>query len=251
MAKAIQYKKHELSETKYPNDLGLEYIEVQRLHVNSEERVYTAGQEQGLVVIEGTVDVRISNEIYPLDFCDMMYIPKDMEFFIEGSEAVLMRYAAPAENSFEPAVFSFNEVKEDPKRHVQVGADENGSLRHVWKVIDENFECNRLMMGLCEGSNGGWAAWPPHEHSEKKEEVYTYFDMGEDFGVQLVYEDLSNPLGVFIVEDGDVVSIGKGYHPNVGCPSGRINFVYCMAAKQSGERRFADMNFQERFISRT
>jgi 5-deoxy-glucuronate isomerase len=159
-----------------------------------------------------------------------------------------MRYACPAENSYDPGVFRFKEADEDPKRHIVAGTGETGSLRHVWKVIDANFTCDRLMMGLCEGSSGGWAAWPPHEHAQEKEEVYVYYDMDVHFGVQLVYEEVEDPIGVFLVEDGDLVSIARGYHPNVGCPGGRINFIYCMAAKNINERTFDEMHFQQRFL---
>lgn len=248
MAEAIQYKKHRLSETKYPNDLGLEYIEVQRLDIDGEKRLDTAEKEHGLVVIRGSAEVLIGDDRYPLSFRDMMYVPRNTEMCIEGSDAVLMRYACPAENTYVPRVFPFSEVDDDPNRHIVVGAEETSSRRQVWKVIDANFDCDRLMMGLCEGSNGGWAAWPPHEHAEEKEEVYVYYDMGINFGVQLVYEKVEDPIGVFLVEDGDLVSIAQGYHPNVGCPGGKINFIYCMAAKKITERSFDEMHFHQRFL---
>lgn len=74
--------------------------------------------------------------------------------------------------------------------------------------------------------------------------------MGKEFGLQLVYENLDNPLYVGIVRNGDMVSIPRGYHPNVGCPVGRICYIYAMAARKVGERKFLDLHIQENFGSK-
>jgi len=100
-------------------------------------------------------------------------------------------------------------------------------------------------MGLCESDAGGWTAWPPHEHAEKREEVYVYFNMGNAFGVQCVYDDMDNPYDVTMIRDGDLISIPKGYHPNVGCPAGKISYIYCMVSKIPGDRNFMDLKIQE------
>ena len=69
--------------------------------------------------------------------------------------------------------------------------------------------------------------------------------MGKAFGVQCVYEDMDDPMAVVMVRDGDLVSVPRGYHPNVGCPAGRISYVYCMTARTAGQRDFMDLHFQE------
>jgi len=74
-----------------------------------------------------------------------------------------------------------------------------------------------------------------------------YFDMGKGFGVQVVYETMDNLLYVGLVRDGDMVSIPRGYHPNVGCPAGRICCVYAMAAQKAGKRKFMDLHIEEHF----
>ena len=40
-----------------------------------------------------------------------------------------------------------------------------------------------------------------------------YFDMGQAFGLQCIYEDLDRPLAVALATDGDLVSVPRGYHP--------------------------------------
>ena len=101
------------------------------------------------------------------------------------------------------------------------------------------------MMGLCESDVGGWTSWPPYEHAEKRKEVYVYFNMKNAFGVQCVYDNMDNPYDVAMVMDGDLISIPKGYHPNVGCPAGEISYIYCMASKIPGDRNFMVLKIQE------
>jgi len=74
--------------------------------------------------------------------------------------------------------------------------------------------------------------------------------MGRAFGVQCIYETLDAPLFCGIVRDGDMVAVPRGYHPNAGCPSGRISYVYAMAARVAGEREFLALRFQEEFGDR-
>jgi len=48
-----------------------------------------------------------------------------------------------------------------------------------------------------------------------------------------------------MIRDGDLISIPKGYHPNVGCPAGKISYIYCMVSKIPGDRNFMDLKIQE------
>jgi 5-deoxy-glucuronate isomerase len=48
-----------------------------------------------------------------------------------------------------------------------------------------------------------------------------------------------------MVTNGDLVSVPKGYHPSVGCPAGKICYIYCMVSKKSGDRSFMDLHIQE------
>ncbi len=271
MDSIVHFKRDKLNRILQPKELGLDFIEVERIELTERRTIETGGKENVLVVIDGSVEVQTAaNEAgeteavgpgetggtFLLGFRDMIYLPigSKCELGVRPAEdrqadktAVVMRYAAPAARAYPVKVFTFAEVDADPQRHAVAGSPGRNSRRDVWKFIDANFDCDRLMMGQCLGSVGGWTAWPPHEHAEKKEEVYTYFAMGGGFGVQLVYDELDSPYGVFLVEDGDVVSIGRGYHPNVGSPAAPISYIYCMAAKRAGERDFAAMHFQERF----
>ena len=181
-----------------------------------------------------------------LAFQDVLFIPPQAEVSLEG-RGVLMMYEAPSERGATFAHIRFNEIDQDPGRHRIYGKPELGTLRHVWHAVDDQFPCSRLMLGFCQGSAGGWTAWPPHEHGAEREEVYVYYGMGKGFGIQCVYRDLSEPGIAVIVRDGDVVTIPEGFHPNVGSPAGGIRYIYCMTAKIPGKRSFLDLRIQKEY----
>ena len=128
----------------------------------------------------------------------------------------------------------------------RLGKVENGTRRDVWNYIDEAFPSGRFLTGICFGSDGGWTAWPPHEHGKEREELYVYFGMGQGFGVQCVYDEFDT-ANAYVVQDGHLVSIPHGYHPNCGCPSGGLRYVYCMVSTTEGDREFMNLRTQKIF----
>lgn len=238
--------------------LGLKYISVHRLEITpgTSPDVAPVGTEICLVVLRGVVDYRCTLEGGAVkegeaETMDMVLLPPGSTARLDapttGGEAVVMAYEAPSELGAEFYHVRFKDVDADPKTHHVYGKAEQSSQRDVWNFIDSQHHCSRLMMGICEGRDGGWTAWPPHEHTAEREEVYVYFDMGNSFGIQCVYNDLSDPGAAVIVREGDVASIPGGYHPNTGAPAGRIKYVYCMAATTPGAREFMDLRIQPEF----
>ncbi|OFW54701.1 MAG: hypothetical protein A2163_03225 [Actinobacteria bacterium RBG_13_35_12] len=240
-----RYKPNELLQKKFPSDLGLEFTSVQRVELNKELIIKTALEEACIVVIKGEVNYSSSNTTGKLVFRDMLYIPKNNKISLSAKNAILMYYEAPSDLDSSVVHIKFSEIDKNPKTHNIFGKSENNTKRHVWHFIDDQFSCSRLMMGLCEGDVGGWTVWPPHEHAKQKEEVYVYFNMGKAFAIQCLYDDMDNPYAVEMVKNGDLITVPKGYHPNVCCPGGRISFIYCMVAKEAGKRNFMDLHFQE------
>jgi len=253
MKAAYHYAASALSDWKKPEDLGLEFTSARRIELSSGKpaALATSGTELCAVVLRGAADFRCElpggrNETGRAEFKDMVFLPPRSRVEFSG-DAAIMAYEAPSELGAEFGLIRFRDVDADSKAHHVYGRTENGSRRDVWNYVDSGYRCTRLMLGICEGSVGGWTAWPPHEHGREREEVYVYFDMGRAFAVQLVYEDLEEPGAALVVREGDLVSIAKGYHPNVGCPAGRISYVYCMTAKTPGERNFMDLRIQKEF----
>jgi len=248
------FKANELLRRISPEEMGLEYTSVQRMELtasltlNTNLTLDTKDEEICLVVMGGEVDFQYGRFTGTAIFKDMIYIPwKESITLIPKTRTVLMRFGAPSHIDTQFAHLKFSDVDQDPKKHKVFGKVENNCQRDVWNFIDDDFKASRLMVGLCEGNIGGWTSWPPHEHADKREEVYVYFNMGKAFGIQCVYKDMEHPLIVAIVKDGDLISIPRGYHPNVGCPGGKISFIYCMVAKKPGDRKFMDLHIQKIF----
>jgi 5-deoxy-glucuronate isomerase len=246
MSLKYHLKSKEILNRVNPDELGLEYTSVQRIELGASMVIYTSGEEVCLVCIQGEFIYEFEGIKEKVHFKDMLYLPCNTRITLFPLElAVIMKYGAPSDLKSEFAHIHFEDVDKDINRHHVYGKKETNCQRHVWNYIDETFSASRLLVGICVSNSGGWTAWPPHEHAEKREEVYVYFNMGNAFGIQCVYEDMDDPLVVAMVRNGDLVSVPKGYHPSVGCPAGKICYIYCMVSKKPGDRSFMDLHVQE------
>ena len=240
----------------HPNELkqgvrALEFMGCKRIELSRTDPPYkidTGPDEVVLVCISGDYAFRAGANAGKAQFRDFLYVPwKSSVELSTPHKAVLMQVSAPSDRDTEFVHIRFSEVAKDPQRHKVFGTTETGSIRDVYMFIDDKFKASRLLMGYTTGATGGWTSWPPHEHTKDREELYVYFDMGNSFSIQAVYEDLENPLFCGFVQDGDMVAIPRGYHPNVSCPGGRISYLYAMAARVAGKREFMQMNVQDEF----
>jgi 5-deoxy-glucuronate isomerase len=242
------YKSQEILQRINPQDMGLEYTSVQRLEFPAMINFDTQEEEVCLVCIEGEAQFTSSEHTGTIVMKDVLYVPAHSSIKLSSSsKAAIIRYGAPSDLKSEFAHIQFANVDANPNTHHVYGKVETNSQRDVWNFIDEKFNSSRFLVGMCESNIGSWTAWPPHEHGDKREEVYIYFNMGHAFGIQCLYEELGQPLEVALVQDGDLVSIPQGYHPNVGCPGGKLSYVYCMVSKKTGDRSFMDLNIQKIF----
>ena len=248
----MQYLFHpdELKKGVGPNASDLEFLSCQRIELDAENpatTVETGPDETALVCIAGRFDYEIDGIAGTAETKDMLYVPwKSTIELSADQEAVVMRIGAPSDRDTGFAHIRFADVDRDPEKHQLYGSEDVNSLRDVYMYIDDTFDASRLLMGIGRGRPGGWTVWPPHEHGDEKEELYVYFDMDGGFGIQCVYEDLDDAQ-CFLVREGDMVAVARGFHPNAGCPAGQIAYVYAMAARVAGERSFMALRFQEEF----
>ena len=229
--------------------LGLEFLSCQRIELSSAKPtviIQSGPEELVLACIAGEAGYACGQATGTALFKDVLYVPWHMAVSLKSRQAVFMRVGAPSDRATSFAHIRFSDVAKDA-RHKVFGKAEANCLRDVYQCIDDTFNASRLLMGYGEGRTGGWTVWPPHEHGDEKEELYVYFDMGESFAIQCVYETLDNPLFCGIVRDGDAVAVHHGFHPNAGCPGGRINYMYVMAARVPGQREFMALRTQKEF----
>lgn len=244
MSTKLHFLPDEARELLPPSDIGMKYTSVQRLEIAGEVEVDSDAEEVLLVCIAGSVEFH-GPESGTAVVRDMVYLPPGTSIRLEGAGAVVMRFGAPCDR---PTVFAhlrFEDADRDA-RHQVYGESGTGTTRDVWHVLDESFDSQRFLAGYCTGRPGGWTAWPPHEHGDKREEIYTYFGMGDSFGAQFVYEedDMDHPSTVSLVREGHIVSVPRGYHPSCGAPAGAISYVYVMVSVTPEDRDFMDLRIQ-------
>ncbi len=243
----LHYKSHELQGRLEPETMGLAYTAVERHAFPAQVVIQSGDEEVCLACIRGEVSFAGEGQTGKLHMKDMLYVPIHSEVMLQADhEAVVMQYSAPSDLKGELVLIPFAEVN-NSNRHHTYGKAETNSVREVWNYIDESFASSRFLVGMCESRAGSWTAWPPHQHGDIREEVYVYFDMGHSFGIQCLYEDMADPLAVALVQEGDLVSVPKGYHPNAACPGGKISYMYCMVSKKPGDRNFMDLTIQPEF----
>lgn len=241
----------ELRERIIPGDSPLAFLSCQRIELDGDascSMIKTGAEEVALVCLSGSCNYETDEAAGKACFKDMLYLPWKSEAKLAGDHAVVIRIGAPSDRDTRFVHLRFAEIDQDPGRHKRFGDRETNSLRDVYMYIDDTFHASRLLLGLGCGQPGGWTVWPPHEHGDEREELYVYFDLKGGFGIQCIYEQLDEAR-CFLVQEGDMVAVPRGYHPNVGCPGGRISYLYAMAARAAGERSFLSLHFQEPFGS--
>ena len=246
MLKKLHYKPEETRRRIEPSEMGLKYTSAQRIEITGVMKLESASEEICFVCIEGIVSYMFEGEVGTAVMKDMIYMPINSEITFSSDGGTLIQFGAPCDRETTFSHIPFAEVDGD-ERHKVYGKAENGTRRDVWNYIDESFDSSRFLVGICSGRDGGWTAWPPHEHGAIREEVYVYFNMGNSFGAQFVYddEDMDNPHTVALIRNGHLVSIPKGYHPNCGSPAGGIFYVYCMVSVKPEDRNFMDLDIQK------
>lgn len=231
-----------------PQDMGLEFTSFQRIELLGEELKIASGDEElCLVILNGSLRYVYQGNEGQADAYDTLYLPRQTCIALYSASAAVARYGAPCNRKTTFAQIKFKDVDENHELHKVYGKAEEGTLRDVWNIIDNRFDSSRFLVGICHGSPGGWTAWPPHKHGEKREEVYLYLNMNGGFAIQCVYESLSAPALVAVVQEGDFIAIPEGYHPNVGSPKTGIRYVFCMVSKNEDDRDFMDLHIQSLF----
>jgi 5-deoxy-glucuronate isomerase len=176
-----------------------------------------------------------------MGFQDALYIPRGCECVIESSgKAELVEGSAPSEIDREPVFSPFSEIEKDAVRHRAKGDPEKSTFRDSYVHFGPDFEASRILFGFARIRPGNWSSWPPHEHRSKLEEIYIYYDMPSPaFGIQLVCEDLKNPVFCGVVMEGDAVIVSEGYHPCISAPQHPANYVWILAGRNKTERASA------------
>ena len=209
------------------------------------------GRETALLCLHGTGHVKVSDKEFELKRFDGIYISRGEPFEVLTDDFIdIVEGSAPTEKTWPTHFVSFErDVKNSDSLTLHVGAEPY--YRDIHKVLAENVGGSRLLMGVTMSKPGNWTSWPPHEHTDTREELYLFFDMPRPgFGTQFIYSNLDDPEFVQPVYENDAVTIVKGYHPNVAAPGYLINFCWILCSLEDDTwRTLANVNVQKGFES--
>lgn len=235
-----------------PNNSAFKAISTGRILLDKEHAKAAGqnmGQETTLLCLHGSGRVKVGEETFTLSRFDGVYVSRGVAFEVETDEFVdIVEASAPTNNVWPTKYVNFEqEVKNNEGLTLHVGAEPY--YRDIHKVLAENVEGSRLLMGVTMSKPGNWTSWPPHEHAATREELYLFFDMPKPgFGTQFIYSDLENPEFVQPVYEDDAVTIVEGYHPNVAAPGYPVNFCWVLCSLEDDTwRTLANVNVQKGF----
>jgi len=170
-----------------------------------------------------------------------VYLPPHTQFVITAlTELSAAMVKAPATAAGSPQHITPRNV-----RIREVGRD--NWKRTVHDVGVDNLTAQRLLVGETFNPPGNWSSSPPHKHDmenppaeSRLEELYYYrLRPKQGFGLQRVYTaDGYNQ--VFVVEDGDTVTLPRGYHPVVSAPGYELYYFWVLAAFQDRKMNVND-----------
>lgn len=183
---------------------------------------------------------------------DALYLPRETSARLTSSGTFdLAECAAPVSQKYPVQFVSFDGVLKNPKLVNKAGFEPYARTIHTL-IGEANVQAGRILAGVTMSKEGNWTSWPPHDHSEVKEEIYLYVDMPEpNFAVHLNYWNFQEPEMIAIVREGDAVAIQKGFHYNVAAPGTVTTFLWMMAAiREKTDRVFTQVTVQPEFEGR-
>jgi 5-deoxy-glucuronate isomerase len=235
-----------------PSNTGLKFLRYGRIVLSGGEppiSFHTQEDEVGLICLRGEGKVEVSGQNFGMKKYDALYLPRETSARLISSGAFdLAECAAPVSQTYPVQFVSFDAVLKNPKLVNRAGFEPYARTIHTL-IGEVNVQAGRILAGVTMSKEGNWTSWPPHDHSQAKEEIYLYVDMpAPNFAIHLNYWDFKNPEMVAMVQEGDAVAIQKGYHYNVAAPGTVTTFLWMMAAIQEGKDRvFTTVTVQPEF----
>ncbi|HOK55854.1 MAG TPA: 5-deoxy-glucuronate isomerase [bacterium] len=112
-------------------------------------------------------------------------------------------------------------------------------FRNITDIITDAFPSEKLLLGETINDPGNWSSYPPHKHDKNNppeeyclEELYFFkIHPQKGFGVIRIFDE--NEDNLFLIQNNEVVTIPKGYHPVGVIPKHQIYYLWALA----GEKR--------------
>jgi 5-deoxy-glucuronate isomerase len=221
-----------------PATAGWKYLAFKMLALKSGERHVEASgaNEVALVPLAGHGRASVSGEAYELKRAGVfvekphvLYAPpgKDIEIEAVGDFEFAVG-GAPATGKYPVRLFKPGEMKSELRGG-------GAAQRQVNHVLQHPLPAERLIVFEVYVPGGMWHGWPPHCHdatlgSPYLEETYYYrIEPASGFALHRNYTPESEFDEPFVVRDGDVILVTRGFHPGAAAPGSNVYFLNYLA----------------------
>ncbi|MDA4129767.1 MAG: 5-deoxy-glucuronate isomerase [Thaumarchaeota archaeon] len=187
------------------------------------------GSESLIVPLLGSAEIQVTanSQKFHIDTKDACYLPPGDRYSIRrvSDKCEIIWSTAPAKKGYPAYLRKFTECK---GRYDGSAAHASRRLNTTIIRFDKDEKSERLRAGYTDAEEGNWTSFPPHRH-DAVPEVYIFAPaMKKGIGLQMVWTDSAEDA--YMVRAGDAVGFNEGYHPNVGDPTTRMNFLWIMSS---------------------
>ncbi|MFK7981240.1 MAG: 5-deoxy-glucuronate isomerase [Saprospiraceae bacterium] len=216
------------------------------------------GKEEAIYYVNrGTANLTVSGETYTLGKGDVLYVGIDTKVDISTTESLdLSEFKAVLCHTAYPVQLVRHTDIEGTELAAHLGTKRPMSERTVFKLVDKNVECNRLLFGDTYLKNrGGVGSYPPHFHGpdgphglgkNAKEEIYHFRCESDIEGdVPYVLQNCALPeekVNVYAhIFDEVAINVTPTYHDTIAPPSVDFMFTWCLASFTEGHRDWSEI----------
>lgn len=201
--------------------------------------------EAVVVLIEGACSIAVGGQTWKLqrrsvfkDTASAVFASPGTELSIEASEQTILAVCkARADKKFHTAFIPPEKVKDEWR-------GDKGFKRHVFNIVNVETQTQRIAVGETINEPGEWSSFPPHKHDDRAEgagktieapleEIY-YFRVQPKtgFGFQRLYTTDGSLDEAYVIHDGDVTHIPRGYHPVANIPRHHLYYLWMLAGEE-------------------
>ncbi len=161
-----------------------------------------------------------------------LYLPPEYSFRVKAKSSVeiALTFARAKKASFDPVLIRPKDVSVSKRGFSNLA-------REVHRIILENVQAEKLLVGETFNPPGNWSSYPPHKHDRhdpprecKLEEIYFFKVLpAQGFGIQRIYSPDDNLDDLYLIQNNDVIIVPRGYHPVVAAPGYSLYYLWVLA----------------------
>lgn len=225
--------------------------------------VPAVGDEETLLyVFRGVAKITTQGDTYVLGGGDVLYLPIGVGATIEVAHdfADVCEYrAAECHTAYPLRVVRHAQIETTPLA-ATLGTRRSTTERTVFKLVDDNIQCCRLMFGdTFPKGEGAVASYPPHFHGpdgphglgpDAKEELYHFRCatriVGETPFVLQNCTQPGEPVASYVqVFDEQAINVTPTFHDTIAPPPVDFMFTWCLAAFTENRRDWSRIQNRE------